>query len=81
MNPKQGFIPALFKSFAVTVVFAPTKPNNYYRRFFVLVGDALPLFYDCLGEIYLGFGSRMIILSEITCEMVQVPGSLGRRAR
>eukprot|EP01036_Dinobryon_divergens_P025376 gene25376-33916_t len=32
MNPKQGKIPALFKAFPVTVVFAPTKPNNYYRR-------------------------------------------------
>ena len=49
MDPKQGTIPALFKAFPVTVVFTPTKPNNYYRRFFVLVGDALPLFYDCLG--------------------------------
>ena len=53
MHPKQGIIPALFKSFAVTIVFSPPKPNNYYRRFFVLVGDALPLFYDCLGTGYI----------------------------
>jgi hypothetical protein len=50
MNPKQGIIPALFKSFPVTVVFSPPKPSNYYRRFFVLIGDALPIFYDCLGK-------------------------------
>ncbi len=49
MTPKQGIIPALVKSYPVKVVFVPTKPINYYRRFFVLVGDALPLFYDCLG--------------------------------
>lgn len=49
MSPKQGVIPPLTKSFPVTLVFAPTKPMNYYRRFFVLVEDAMPLFYDCLG--------------------------------
>jgi hypothetical protein len=49
MSPKQGIIPPLTKQFAVILVFAPSKPMNYYRRFFVLVEDALPLFYDCLG--------------------------------
>lgn len=49
MTPKQGIVPALVKSFPVKVVFVPPKPINYYRRFFVLVGDAQPLFYDCLG--------------------------------
>lgn len=49
MLPKQGIIPPLIKSYAVKVIFIPVKPINYYRRFFVLVGDALPLFYDCLG--------------------------------
>lgn len=49
VSPVQGIIPAYFKAFPVTVVFAPPKPNNFYRRFFVLVGDALPLFYDCMG--------------------------------
>eukprot|EP01040_Poterioochromonas_malhamensis_P021834 gene21834-26426_t len=49
MSPKQGIIPPLTKSFAVTLLFQPSKPMNYYRRFFVLVEDALPLFYDCMG--------------------------------
>jgi hypothetical protein len=49
MSPRQGIIPPLVKSFPIKVVFSPPKPSNYYRRFFVLVGDALPLFYDCLG--------------------------------
>lgn len=53
MHPRQGVIPAMYKAFAVTVKFAPTKPINYYRRFFVLIGDALPLFYDCLGTGYI----------------------------
>eukprot|EP01034_Spumella_vulgaris_P021431 gene21431-27461_t len=49
MHPKQGVIPSKSSSYAIKVIFSPPKPNNYYRRFFVLVGDSLPLFYDCLG--------------------------------
>ena len=49
MHPKQGIIPALYKWWPVKVEFSPSRPMNYYRRFFVLVGDAMPLFYDCLG--------------------------------
>eukprot|EP00981_Chlorochromonas_danica_P008461 scaffold2193_cov179-Ochromonas_danica.AAC.40 len=49
MSPKQGVIPSYTKKFAVRIMFTPPKPINYYRRFFVLVADALPLFYDCLG--------------------------------
>jgi hypothetical protein len=49
MTPRQGIIPPLIKSFPVKVVFVPPKPINYYRRFFVLIGDSQPLFYDCLG--------------------------------
>ena len=49
MHPKQGIIPALYKWWPVKVEFSPFRPMNYYRRFFVLVGDAMPLFYDCLG--------------------------------
>jgi len=49
MHPKQGIIPALYKWWPVRVEFSPLRPMNYYRRFFVLVGDAMPLFYDCLG--------------------------------
>lgn len=53
MTPKQGIIPALYKQYPVKVVFTPPKPINYYRRFFVLVGDCMPLFYDCLGTGYI----------------------------
>lgn len=52
MFPKQGIIPALYKQYPVKVIFTPPKPINYYRRFFVLVGDSMPLFYDCLGTGY-----------------------------
>ena len=48
-SPRQGIIPPLMKNFPVKVVFVPPKPINYYRRFFVLVGDSMPLFYDCMG--------------------------------
>jgi hypothetical protein len=34
MSSKQGLIPPLTNQFAVTFVFAPFKPMNYYRRFF-----------------------------------------------
>lgn len=49
MHPKQGVIPPLTKAFPVTLLFAPQKPISYYRRFFILVEDAQPLFFDCLG--------------------------------
>jgi hypothetical protein len=53
MFPKMGIIPALYKQYPVKVIFTPPKPINYYRRFFVLVGDCMPLFYDCLGTGYI----------------------------
>ncbi|KAJ1414898.1 hypothetical protein B484DRAFT_434867, partial [Ochromonadaceae sp. CCMP2298] len=52
MFPKQGVIPAHYKAYPVKVVFRPTRAINFYRRFFMLVGDGLPLFYDCLGTGY-----------------------------
>jgi len=53
MFPKQGIIPAGYKQYPIKVIFAPPKPINYYRRFFILVGDSMPLFYDCLGTGYI----------------------------
>lgn len=48
IEPNSGVIPALLeKHFKIT--FLPTKPINYYRRFFVLIGDALPLLMDVMG--------------------------------
>lgn len=53
MSPKQGIIPSMYKLWPIKVIFSPMRPSNYYRRFFVLVGDGLPLFYDCLGTGYI----------------------------
>ena len=53
MFPKQGIIPALYKQYPIKVIFAPPLPINYYRRFFILIGDSMPLFYDCLGTGYI----------------------------
>lgn len=48
IEPSSGVIPALLeKHFQIT--FLPIKPINYYRRFFVLIGDALPLLMDVMG--------------------------------
>ena len=52
ISPRQGVIPALFSMFPVTLTFSPKKPINFYRRIFVLVGDALPQFIDCMGSGY-----------------------------
>lgn len=49
VSPKQGVVPAKMQRFAVKVYFSPEKPINYYRRIFVLITDALPLFFDVMG--------------------------------
>jgi cilia- and flagella-associated protein 65 len=48
MQPRQGRIPA-GSEIAVKLLFQPKLPINYYKRFFILISDALPLFYDCMG--------------------------------
>jgi hypothetical protein len=52
IEPASGVIPA-FLEVAVTVVFTPKEPMNYYRRYFVLIADALPHFMDCMGTGYI----------------------------
>jgi hypothetical protein len=53
ISPRQGIIPALLQYYPVKLVFKPVKPINYYRRFFILVGDSLPTFIDALGSGYI----------------------------
>lgn len=48
MQPRQGRIPAL-SEVAVKLFFKPNLPINYYKRFFILISDGLPLFYECMG--------------------------------
>jgi len=48
MFPRQGRIPAL-SEVAVKLSFQPALPINYYKRFFILIADALPQFYECMG--------------------------------
>ena len=51
-EPSSGVIPALLEvHFKIT--FTPSKPINYYRRVFVLIGDALPLLLDVMGTGYI----------------------------
>lgn len=49
-HPKQGVIPAEFGFFPIKLWFIPRKPINYYRRFFILVANAPPLFFDIMGS-------------------------------
>jgi hypothetical protein len=51
--PKQGIIPALASMYPVKITFSPDSPINFYRRMFILVSDALPLFMDCMGSGYI----------------------------
>ena len=48
MNSRIGRIPA-GNEVAVKLFFTPKMPINYYKRVFVMIGDALPLFYDVMG--------------------------------
>ena len=48
MIPRQGKLPSLLEV-AVKLVFKPNLPINFYKRFFILIGDAMPLFYDAYG--------------------------------
>ena len=52
MFPRFGKIPAL-SEVAIKLWFSPKLPINYYKRFFVLIGDALPIFYDVMGTGYI----------------------------
>ena len=51
MVPRQGVIPAQMEA-PVKISFSPTCPINYYRRVFVLIGDAPPLFLDVMGTAF-----------------------------
>ena len=51
MVPRQGVIPAQMEA-PVKISFSPTCPINYYRRIFVLIGDAPPLFLDVMGTAF-----------------------------
>ena len=53
LYPKQGVIPALASTYPVKISFSPDSPINYYRRIFILISDALPLFMDCMGSGYI----------------------------
>ncbi len=53
LYPKQGIIPALASMYPVKITFSPDSPINFYRRMFILVSDALPLFMDCMGSGYI----------------------------
>lgn len=52
VEPKLGVCPPRFQTI-ITLRFAPASPMNYCRRIFVLVSDALPLFFDVLGTGYI----------------------------
>ncbi len=52
VEPKLGVCPPRFQT-PITLRFAPSSPMNYCRRIFVLVSDALPLFFDVLGTGYI----------------------------
>jgi len=52
-SPMRGVIKAEGPPFSVVVSFHPPGPMNYYKRVWVLLSDALPLFYDCLGSGYI----------------------------
>lgn len=49
MDPRQGVIPAGMEV-SVKLTFTPPHPINFYRRMWVLLGEALPLFYDAYGN-------------------------------
>ena len=48
VKPRFGKIPAL-SEVAIKLWFSPKMPINYYKRFFVLIGDSIPIFYDVMG--------------------------------
>lgn len=52
MYPKQGILSAGLET-AVKLTFSPQLPINYYKRYFVLIGNSLPLFYDAMGTGYI----------------------------
>lgn len=49
MDPRQGVVPAGMEV-SVKLTFAPKFPINFYRRIWILLGEALPLFYDAYGN-------------------------------
>lgn len=46
--PHQGTISAMMDT-PLKIFFSPSRPINYYRRIFILIGDSLPLFVDVMG--------------------------------
>ena len=53
VQPMRGVIKAEGPPFSVVVSFSPSAPINYYKRIWVLLSDALPLFFDCMGSGYI----------------------------
>jgi hypothetical protein len=49
VEPRQGVVPAGMET-SVKMTFTPEHPINYYRRLFVLISEALPLFVDVYGN-------------------------------
>ena len=49
-HPRQGVIPAEFQFYPIKIWFIPKKPINYYRRIFILVANAPPIFFDIMGS-------------------------------
>ncbi|CAM9246985.1 unnamed protein product, partial [Ectocarpus fasciculatus] len=49
MEPRQGVVPAQME-ISVKLTFSPQHPINFYRRIWILLGEALPLFYDAYGN-------------------------------
>ena len=49
MSPRQGTIPAGME-ISVKLTFSPQLPINFCRRIWILLGEALPLFYDAYGN-------------------------------
>ena len=50
VNPMRGIIKAEGPPFSIAVSFTPGSPINYYKRMYVLLGDTLPQFFDCMGS-------------------------------